>query len=208
MRRVSSSVLAALVGLALATSGAAAAPKLTVKGDAKAWAEIEAALVKLTKLKSYRAKVTMTGGGGGTWEFASPNRFRSVMDLGGMRTETVWVGKQMRFRQGNGPWQCVSDPTPPPATDTSQMTGEVTAQKGPAVAVDGVQTQSYTFTWKTSAGTGPGAFAMTITNKVFVTIATGLPKRSQMVDDKGAVAAQTDYYDYDAPVRIDLPACG
>lgn len=207
MSRASSVLLVVLVGLALVASAAAAPPKLTVKGDAKAWAEIEAAFIKLMKLKSYRAKVTMTGGGAGTWEFVSPDRFRSVMDLGGVRTETIWVGKEMRFRQGNGPWQCVSDPTPPPATDTGRMTGEVTAQKGPVVAVDGVQTQSYTFTWKTAA-IAPGAPAMTMTSKVFVAIATGLPRRSQTIDDKGAVTSQTDYYEYNTPIRIDLPACG
>lgn len=205
MSRAIVRVLAILGGLALVASGASAAPKLTVKGDAKAWAEIEAAFVKLAKLRSYRAKVTITGGGGGTWEFASPDRFRSVMDAGGVRTETIWVGQQVRLRQGNGPWQCVSWDMPSPATDTSKMSGEVTAQKGPVGVVDGVQTQTYTFTWK---NTIPGAFTMTIVNKVFVTIATGLVKRAQTLDDKGAVTSQNDYYDYNAPIKIDLPACG
>ncbi len=204
MSRAISGVLVVLVGLVLVTSGAVAAPKLTVKGDAKAWAEIEAAFIKLAKLKSYRAKVSMPGSGGGTWEYVRPDRFRSVMDVGGEKTETIWVGQQVRLRQGNGPWKCVSWNMPSPATDTSQMQGEVTAQKGPVVAIDGVPTQSYSYTWKNVV---PGAFSMTIANKVFVTIATGLVKRSQMIDDKGAVRAQTDYYEYDAPIRIDLPAC-
>ncbi len=146
----------------------------------------------------------MPGSGGGTWEYVRPDRFHSVTDVGGVRTEAIWVGQQVRLRQGNGPWQCVSWNMPPPAPDTSQMAGEVTAQKGPVVTVDGVQTQSYSYTWKNVV---PGAFSMTIASKVFVAVATGLPKRGQTLDDKGAMTSQTDYQDYDAPIRIDLPAC-
>lgn len=179
------------------TSNIMAAEKLIVKGDAKAWAEIEAAYIKQNKVKSYRAKGTMSGAGV-TIEFVTPDRWHTKMDTGGFAMETIMVGNDIRFRQGGGPWQCTGQAAEVPMTDPGKMSGEVTASKGPAVTVDGVQTQSYTYTWKIEG--------IVVTSKIFIAVSSGFPKRIQMLGDKGEVEAQYDY-DYNAPITITLPPC-
>ncbi len=180
--------------------GAKAAPELTVKGDAKVWAEIEAVLTRFARVKSYRAKGTM-GAGSMTMEYVNPNRFHITMGAGDEGFESIQVGSEIRVRIGNGQWMCNpgGQPANVPNLKPEQMKGEVSATKGPVVPVDGVQSQSYKYTWKSEYISSNFA--------LFVALNTGLPKRMQVLDDKGAAQSTFDYFDYDAPITIELPAC-
>jgi hypothetical protein len=180
---------------------------LTVKGDQQAWGEIIATFMKQSKVKSYRAKMTAPGssGGEGTIEFVNPDRYHVVM---GGQFESVQVGKEIRVRTGGGAWQCTGQPGPQPMQDPSQMSGEVEVARGPAVTVDGVPTQSYTYTWKPSSSTAapPGVPNMIVRIRVFVANSSGLLKRTQILGDNNQVQQQFDY-EYDVPITITLPAC-
>ena len=191
----------AVLLLALAGS-TSAAQGLTVKGDAQAWKEIEAAFIKFSKAKSYRAKMIMKDGGTTTMETVPPDRMRTITTTGAETYEWITVGNQVRVRQGNGPWTCVpsAGPAPIPNTNPQQMAGEVTAARGPAVVIEGVQTQSYSYTWKDAVSTS--------NLKLYVAVNNGLPKRIESLDNKGAVEMTINYYDYDVPITINLPACG
>lgn len=192
-------VITAAVVLALVTAGATAAPALVVRGDARAWSEIAAALTKFSRLKSYRAEGNMSGGGSMSMEVVNPDRFRTRMEAGGVTIETVVVGKETRFRQGNAPWMCTGQAPTVPTTNPERFTGEVTAAKGPAATIDRVATQSYTYTWKSGGQTS--------NFRLYVATGNGLPKRMELLDEKGAVQMTFDYYDYDAAITIALPSC-
>lgn len=188
-----------LVGALAFALGAVAAPKLVVKGDTKAWAEIAAALSKFAKLKSYRAKGTMTGGGSITMDVVHPHSFHTRTTMGGATMETIQVGTEVRFRPAGGKWTCHDQPAAAPNPDPESMTGEVTATRGPAETIDGVRTQSYTYLWKTADET--------TTTRVFVATTDGLPRRIQVLGDKGAVTMTLNYFDFNAPIKITLPSC-
>lgn len=199
-------VVLAVVAPVVISPPVAIAQALTIKGDQQAWAAIIAAYMKQSKVKSYRAKMTAPGssGGEGTIEFANPDRYHVVM---GGQFESVQVGKEIRVRVGGGAWQCTGQPSPQPVQDPSRMSGEVEAARGPAVAIDGVPTQSYTYTWKpSSTAAPPGVPNMTVRMRVFVANGSGLPKRAQTLGDNDQVRQQFDY-EYDMPVTITLPAC-
>ena len=188
-------VLVIAAGAAEAGSGA----KLVVKGNPAAWAEIKAALTKFHALKTYRAKGTLPGGSAFTMDVVQPDRFRTRMKVAGMSIETVTIGRDVRFRQGDGPWMCAGQPSVPPETNPANMAGEVTAAKGPAAVIAGVNVRSYTYAWKRDG--------QSTRFKLFVGNQNGLPKRLQVLDGKGKVRSQFDYFDYNVPVSIQLPAC-
>ncbi len=199
-------VVAAVVALVLAGSLAAAvdaaAPKLVVKGDAKAWAEIAAAMTKLQKLKSYRAKGTVAGPTGAMvtlMEVMNPGSFYSKTTVGGNTVEVIQVGTAVRMRTGSGAWICDTQQRDQLGADPEKMWGEVTAARGPAETIAGIRTQSYTFVWKNDI--------MTTKNRLFVATTDGLPRRAQVLGDDGSVTMTTDYYDFDAPIKIALPPC-
>ncbi len=201
--RIGVKVLAlVLAGTMACAAGAVAAPKLVVKGDAKAWAEVAAAMTKLTKLKSYRAKGTMAGPTGATttlMEVVNPGSFYSKTTVGGNTTEVIQVGTAVRMRTGGGPWICDTQQRDQLGMDPEKMWGEVTATRGPAETIAGVQTQSYTYAWKSDV--------MTMKMRLFVATTDGLPRRGQVLGEDGSVMVTTDYYDFNAPIKITLPAC-
>jgi hypothetical protein len=208
VKTVGSAAMLALAIVLLMASGTAAAPSgLTVRGDPHAWAEVEAVLTKFSAQQSYRAKGTMKGGGSMTIEFAKPDRYHTTMDMGGL-IESILVGKEFRFRQGTGPWTCppAGQPAPGPNMDPKSLTGEVAAARGPLETVDGVQTHTYTYAYKTQVGIPGGGPPFEVTTKLFVA-PIGLPKRIQTLDKSGAVDMTIDYFDYGAPITITLPAC-
>lgn len=180
---------------------------LKVKGDAKAWSEIEAALIKLNKLKAFRQKMSAPEGSI-TMAIVAPNKVHTTFSAQGAESmETIMVGSEVRMRQGGGRWNCMPPGMKPPQvgpaaqqTDPSKMSGEVTASRGPAVAIDGEQTQSYSYTI-TSGGSATNF-------RIYIGVANGLPKRMQVLDARGAVTITIDYFDYDAPITVVLPACG
>lgn len=199
MRPVARLVALVLAGTLTFATGAMAAPKLIVKGDTKAWAEVSAALTKFAKLRSYRAKGTMPGGGSITMDVVHPHSFHTRTTMGGITMETIQVGTEVRFRPAGGKWTCADQPAAAPNPDPESMTGEVTATRGPTETIEGVRTQSYTYLWKTEDGT--------VTTRVFVAAADGLPRRIQVLGDKGAVTMTLNYYDFNAPIKSALPPC-
>lgn len=200
MRNLGERTALAVISVFLATLGATAGP--VVKGDPKAYAEIKVAFVKLLHVKSYRAKATTQEMGSMTMEFVSPDRWHFVQKMGGVVGETIIVGKGSRVRQAGGPWQCLPEQEGPISLnlkDMEEIKGEVTAAKGPVVAIDGVQTQSYTYSTNENEKTR--------NQRLFVALTNGLPKRVQELDKQGAVKSSTDYFDYNAPITITLPPC-
>ncbi len=170
----------------------------TVTGDPMALQEILAAFNRVNAVKTYRMKGTI-GGAPMVVEVVIPDRFHTKVEWpDGKVFETVRVGSEIRFRHDGQRWTCA--PAPPlnfPNTDLASLSDKIIVAKGPVATIDGTATQSYTYTY---AGQG-------YTIKVYVAIAEGLPKRKEVLDPTGAVESTFDYYDYGAPITIDLPAC-
>lgn len=204
---LAAAVVLTLISPVVSTAGATAPDVLTVKGDRQAWLVITTASARQSQVRSYRATMTAPGSGrtGGTIEVVNPDRYHIVME----QFESIQVGKEMRIRAGGGPWECppAGQESPQRAADPKPMSGEVEAVKGPAVDIDSVPTQSYTFTWKrgvaAAAADVPNAAVKT---RFFVANVSGLPMRMQILGDKDHVEMQFDY-EYDVPITIDLPSC-
>lgn len=199
---VARSVLILVIVAALAAAAWAAPPKLVVKGDAKAWDEIVAAFNELGKLKSYRAKGKMGEQGTLAVEVVNPDRSRTVLTMAGSVAETIVVAAEARYRMGTGPWTCppraqVQDPV----MRIEKLTGEVTASRGPAAIINGVDTRSYKYTVK-EPGPMPSA-----TLRLYVGMKDGLPRRWEMLAEGGKVFIFQEHYDFNRPVTITLPPC-
>lgn len=202
MKPITRALALVLTGTLVFATGALAAPKLIVKGDAKAWAEIAAAMTKLTKLKSYRAKGTVAGPTGPMvtlMDVVNPGSFYSKTTTGGTTVEVVRVGTAVRMRTGGGAWICDTQTQDQLGMDPEKMWGEVTASRGAAETVAGVRAQSYTYVWKNDV--------MTTKIRFFVATTDGLPRRTQVLEEDGSVTMATDYYDFNAPIKITLPPC-
>jgi hypothetical protein len=78
---------------------------------------------------------------------------------------------------------------------------QVRASRLGDVTVDGVVTRGYEMHIL-----GDGEPPMR--KRIYVLRDRGLPKRVEMLDASGRAKLTFDYYDYDAPITIDLPACG
>ncbi len=100
MYRVAAGVLALV---SVAAAGWAAPAGMVVKGDARAWEEVEAAQARLQALHSYRIRsavapespiqVTLLT------EVMNPDRRRVVVELPHYTAESIIVGRQMASRQ-------------------------------------------------------------------------------------------------------------
>lgn len=218
MRSIGKTALALTVSLMIASGPAMATPAPVVKGDPQAWAEIETALLKLTHVRSYRVKGWFSGpfdlNLGGAVEVVNPDRTHGVL-VGSWTSEGIQVGNDIRSRgsldssSGDFLWRCEQSTSGlPAAIDFLTLLGmnllsmsEVTAASGPAAVVDGIPTQSYTYTYKPAGWWSPGSL------RLFVADATGFPKRIQWLGDQGEVGLQADFSDYDAPITIVLPEC-
>ena len=194
----------AVAMVAITEAGAAQGP--AIKGDPQAWAEVKAALGRLATLKTYRIKGMIRTGDAQAWEMVNPDRVHYTRTLGGKTIDTIRVGKEMRVRDG-AKWTCPKIPMPVPDPNTEYGTGatEVTAQKGPIEVIDGVQTQTYTYALTMGLNIGPIGGKVNL--KLYVELANGLPKRQQGLNEKGTVNFTWDYYDFNAPITIDLPSC-
>lgn len=209
-----SKVAVPLVITLMITSGAAMATQApTVKGDVQAWAEIEAVLLKLTQVRSYRVHGWYYGfefGLGGAVEVVNPDREHIILFNDGGFYEAIKVGNDTRTRGGSPGdiWMCdQSDSSPPAPFDFLALLGmyppimsEVTAARGPAGIIGGTPTQSYTYK--------PSDWPFVV--RLFVADATGLPRRVQWVETQGEqkdVVMQADFFGYDAPIVIELPPC-
>jgi hypothetical protein len=188
-------VMMLVLGL-LVSPGLSGGP--TVKGDATAWKEILAAFNRMNAAKTFRMKGTI-GVTAAVVEAVMPNRYHTRMEWPeGKVFEAIRVGSEVRFRNDGQRWTCAPAlQLNLPNTDPSGLSATVVAAKGPVAMIDGVVTQSYTYTF---ADRG-------YTVHLYVTIAEGLPKRVETFESTGAVDSTFDYYDYGAPVTIGLPTC-
>lgn len=203
----------------------------TIKGDAAAWAEVEAAHKKLNSLAGYRLKFSRAGVFGSTFvatiEVVPPNSFHTIIESTSFSvagrtfpatvSESVTVNGQTRFRDKSdgkpwGPWQCVK--ARPPA-DTRGFSSQTTieASRGPDTEIEGTPVRTYIYTL-VSTSTSPDKRQRTVTSKttLYVGAQTGLPRREVFVvyagsDNRESPPQTIDYYDYDAKIEITLPAC-
>lgn len=195
--------LATFLALGAMTSG-----QVTVKGDAKGWEAIKAAWRKLPTLKTYRIKIA-SDEMSGTMTVVAPDRMQMAMAAEGTTSESITVGQETRFRQGGGAWQCgpggglaaLMTPDMFAIGEDSEVgvQREVTVTRGQVVAIDGVQTQSYTFSMRTADESEK--------TRVFIETASGLPKRMEMLNEDGAVRQTVTVFDANASITISLPAC-
>jgi len=173
-----------------------------VRGDPAAWTDAQAALVKLQRQTTYRVRTAVLGRPT-IVDVINPDRFR-IRIVGTSTIETVIVGKEARSRVSGGEWRCLTLPNVLPETNPEKWVGEVTASKGGVAFVEGVRVQSYSYTLR--VGTGPSGHY-----RLYVDVATGLPKRLLILevreDEPETVKSQFDYYDFNAPITIELPSC-
>ncbi len=187
---------------------APASAQVTVNGDAAAWREVMAAYQRLEALRTYRMKFTGVGvpGAGAVTEVVNPDRSRTVVDLGQGGMEFVTVGKDTRTRLGNAAWQCQGTsgkrnvgglPINP-----REAKGEVAVSKLGVVVIAGARTVAYQFAYSKTATAQP-------TNvRLYVLADGGLPRRSEVLDKDEKVTVTIDFYDFNAPITIELPRCG
>jgi len=198
--------LAAMLATVLA---APAAGQVTVQGDARAWQDVTAAYDRLAALRTYRMKITGAGvpTGGIRIEIVNPDRRRTVVPMGQGGFETIIVGKEGRTRTGNGPWQCQVAPGSliggpggwPPDPRTAK--GEVAVTRLGFATLEGARTQSYEVVYTPSANAKP------VTIRVFVLQNSGVLRRIGVLDKEEKVTVTIDYYDFNASITIELPAC-
>jgi len=198
----------ALIFVLLLAAGAGA--QVTVKGDAAAWREVTAAYENLGKLKSFRMKMEPVGQTDGAFviEKVPPDRSRVlIQSQQGVGIEMISVGNEVRSRVNTGPnqatpWQCRAAPGQARSEpDPLKAKGEVTISRLPDATIDGAQTRGYRSTM-TSEGKPSHS-------RIFVLVDRNLPRRTEVLDDAGSKVEMTiDYYDFNAPITIDLPKCG
>lgn len=84
-----------------------------------------------------------------------------------------------------------------------QGSTEVTAVRAGDGTLDGARTRLYDVTFVTPSSSGPVTSRM----RVHVLADRQLVRRVDMLDAGGQAAGAMEYYDFDAPITIDLPAC-
>ena len=180
--------------------------QVTVKGDARVWQEVGAAYDKLAKLKTYRTKMTVEGQSVSmVTEYLNPDRSRTVMKTEGVTMETVKVGNEVRYRMtapgAPATWQCTAPPqgTQPP-TDPKSAKGEVTISRLGDVTIEGTKTSGYEYAWSVQG-------QMT-KQRLYVASSDGLPRRLVVMDAAGKPQTTFEYYDFNAPITIELAKCG
>lgn len=194
-----------LVSVLVLAVAAAAAAEVTVKGDPQAWQELMAAQEKLAQARTYRARMSLPGGGPfATVEHVEPDRNHTVIQIGIFRTETITVGSETRTRTGQGPWRCGqqaqqqgASASPPP--DARKAEGEATITRLPDTAVEGVPTRGYRVVLVIDKNT--------IRYNQYVVVDSGLPRRVEILDSADKVVMIMDYYDIGAAITIELPPC-
>lgn len=103
-----------------------------------------------------------------------------------------------------GKWRCQHINQSPSSPMSGPMQGgETTISRLGEVMIEGAKTQGYQYT-SASQQQGRG-----FSNKMRVYLLQdgGLPRRIEMLNDKEANAGTMDYYDFNAPITIDMPKC-
>ena len=197
-------VPAVVVLLLLAAAAASAQTK--VNGDARAWEEVQAAFDRLGKLRSYRARITAPGVTTVVVnEVVPPDRLRVVQQMGNVTFEFITVGSETRLRILSpgipATWQCVP-PTQAASLRPQQPAtpDEVTITRLGESSIEGTRTQGYQYTQVVQG--------RPVTQRLHMLVETGLPRRLEVMDSSGNITAVVDYYDFNAPITIELPRCG
>ena len=98
-------------------------------------------------------------------------------------------------------WQCV-----PPSQAASlrpqqpATPDEVTITRLGESSIEGTRTQGYQYTQVVEG--------RPVTQRLHVLVETSLPRRLEVMDSGGNITAVVDYYDFNAPITIELPRCG
>lgn len=263
-----------IVLVVLVTWPALAQSQATVKGDAAAWREVEAAWQRLGALRSYRMRMVAPPDVQGAdkmrmvMEFVNPNRNRMVVDIEDTMTmEVIRVGQEPPRRRvilkgemaqvasqspsqapslvnrilgggifgfisaamdpigfvtnmvvgavtqavtqsvmsqvapagadiRPGVWQCQRPQT---SASVSASTREVTVARAGEATIDGARTLGYDLTFVEQSGTTK--------MRMYVLADRQLPRRTASFDASGKLVGGMDYYDFDAPITIELPPC-
>ncbi len=101
-----------------------------------------------------------------------------------------------------GVWVCLQAPSAD-ASSSSSSGGEVTIARLDDATIDGARTRGYDMTVAQQSGGRTATSKM----RLFVLADRQLPRRMETFDAAGRLQGGMDYYDYDAPFTIDLPAC-
>ncbi len=171
------------VGLLIVLVVVTSAPAQTVKGDAKPWEEVQAAYARLAKMKSYRMKTSLseeglTRTGAGPQAPAPPGSAGSPPS--GMRTVTF-----------------LTEGVNPDRFYTIVQIGDFTAE------LIQVGTEARTLiTRKGEADLLGFLFSALMRARTAEDLGKWRCSPAQVGD------MTTDYYDYDAPITIELPKCG
>lgn len=141
-----------------------------------------------------------------------PDRMQVAMDLGGVKTEMIYIGDKVWSRQGDGEWQ-VADRMGTPGAGLldesmiadSEATITAAALVGPEV-VEGVAALLYTFTTDLNKSTVMPMDSIMQT-KVWIDAATGLVIRQETTDTTAETPSTTvQVVEYDPSITIEAPA--
>jgi hypothetical protein len=143
-------------------------------------------------------------------EVVNPDRMRMLVQVGSMIMESITVGRESRFRvtgvRGiSEAWQCPKSPASAAAAPEPELKITLAATGGDEAVIDGAKTQAYDVT-QTMVMNGT---TDTMKYRLYVLADRGLPRRMEAHEDDEALKTRSisDYYDYDAPIVIELPTC-
>ena len=191
---------------------ATAAPAAQLPSDPNA--AILQALRAQLNAGPYRTTTTIDMEGGAQTTVGTvipPDRLHIVLDLGGMKTEMIYIGDKVWSRQGEKEWQVADRLGTPGAglldesmiADTEKTITAV-ALVGPEV-IDGVDTLVYTFTSDLSKSEVMPMESI-MQSKIWVNTATGLIIRQEIEDTTTGTPAKTvQVIEYDPTITIEAP---
>lgn len=191
-----------LVLLAAASAGA----QLTIKGDAAAFQEVQEARKRLHALRSYRTKLTSAGSNSTLiFERVKPDRSRSIQYLDNLIIESIGVAGEIRIRMIRsgkpGVWECASKKPPPqPSRSNPDAKGEVTVTRLGELTIDGAKVRKFLSV----------TLLQGVSNRqyVYVLVKDRLVRREERLAPRvDKVEHRWDYYDFNAPITIELPPC-
>lgn len=183
-------------GLVIPSAGAAPSGPAFV-GDAAAIAEIKTAYDNLSRVTSYRGR--MTGAATGTIEWTRPNRMRMIIPGGGQTVEMVVIeGKAWMKMAGQCRVMPAGQPVPSPATaEWGPDVASVRVTKGGTHTIGSTRTQAYALDLTFKNG-------KTARHTAYIDLRTRLPRRIEMPDESGG-RMTLDYLEYNIPLAITPP---
>lgn len=179
---------------------------VSVTGDQAAWKEIGAAFQKLDAT-TYR--MTMTAPGQTVLvEHVPPDSKRTITTITGQvgEIESITVGGETRVRVigpgASANWICGDEGPQPPIVLTMEGLGmAVEVARRPDIFILGAPARTYLLSY-TFQNNRPGH-----ETTLYIDQKTGLPKRSVTPYPLGSGTVVSNYYDYGAPITIELPPC-